>query len=83
MNLLLNTILVGIEFPSPAFIIPTLNEYLGHLGGDAVFFGVVMAAFSFSSVLASPIYGLVQDHLRQTKVVILFANLWEIAGGYN
>ncbi|XP_038078943.1 uncharacterized protein LOC119746207 [Patiria miniata] len=72
-------LLGGIEY---AVVLPTLNEYLGHLDGDPLFFGMVMAAFSFSGVLVSPLYGLIQDRIHKTKVLILFANLWEIGGNF-
>ncbi|XP_071805299.1 uncharacterized protein [Asterias amurensis] len=72
-------LLGGIEY---AVVLPTLNEYLGSLDGDATFFGIVMAAFSFSGVLTSPLYGLFQDRFHRTKILILFANLFEIAGNF-
>ncbi|XP_022090432.1 uncharacterized protein LOC110979169 isoform X2 [Acanthaster planci] len=41
-----------------------------------------MAAFSFSGLLMSPLYGLIQDRFKKTKILILFANLWEIGGNF-
>ena len=64
-----------------AVILPTLWLYLEHrFDAEQWFFGVVFAAFPFSSLLSSPLFGFWVDYTQKTKTVILFANLFEIGG---
>ena len=66
---------------SIAVILPTLWLYLEHrFDADQWFFGVVFAAFCFSNLLSSPLFGFWVDYTQKTKTAILFANLFEIGG---
>ncbi|XP_038672025.1 major facilitator superfamily domain-containing protein 8-like isoform X2 [Scyliorhinus canicula] len=67
----------GIEY---AVILPTIWAYLQTLDAEPYFLGLGLSAFSFSGLIASPIFGHVSDRLQRTKAIILFANLFEIAG---
>lgn len=70
----------GIEY---AVILPTLWLYLEHkFDAEQWFFGVVFAAFCFSNLLASPLFGFWVDYTQKTKTAILFANLFEIGGNF-
>ena len=67
-------------FPT-AVILPTLWLYLEHrFDAEQWFFGVVFAAFCFSNLLSSPLFGFWVDYTQKTKSAILFANLFEIGG---
>ena len=64
-----------------AVILPTLWLYLEHrFDAEQWFFGVVFAAFCFTNLLASPLFGFWVDYTQKTKAAILFANLFEIGG---
>ncbi|XP_048460337.1 uncharacterized protein mfsd8l1 [Rhincodon typus] len=69
----------GIEY---AVILPTIWAYLQTLHAEPYFLGLGLSAFSFSGLIASPIFGRVSDSTRKTKAIILFANLFEIAGNF-
>lgn len=67
----------GIEY---SVIFPTLWDYLRGKGGEEWLYGLTLAAFSISNLFAGPVYGVVFDTTRQTKLIVLFANLFEIGG---
>ena len=67
----------GIEY---SVIIPTLWDYLRSKGGEEWLYGLTLAAFSISNLFAGPLYGVVFDATHQTKLIVLFANLFEIGG---
>ncbi|XP_063965337.1 uncharacterized protein LOC129276773 [Lytechinus pictus] len=68
----------GIEY---AVILPTLNDYLkNEFHTKQFFYGIVLSAFSLSGVLVAPVYGVWYDRTHKTKMMIIFANMWEIAG---
>ncbi|XP_072037051.1 uncharacterized protein [Amphiura filiformis] len=69
----------GIEY---AIIMPTVYLYIQELGGDPSFLGVVLAAFSFTGLIAAPIFGILQDKYHNTKFLVLFANMFEIIGNF-
>ncbi|XP_078419993.1 major facilitator superfamily domain-containing protein 8 [Cetorhinus maximus] len=69
----------GIEY---AVILPTIWAYLQTLHAEPYFLGLGLSAFSFSGLIASPIFGCVSDRTWNTKAIILFANLFEIAGNF-
>ena len=67
----------GIEY---SVIFPTMWDYLRGLGGQEWLYGLSLAAFSISNLFTSPLYGLVFDMTQRTKLIVLFANLFEIGG---
>ncbi|XP_071478648.1 major facilitator superfamily domain-containing protein 8-like [Diadema antillarum] len=68
----------GIEY---AVILPTLNDYLqNEFHAKQFFYGLVLSAFSLSGLLVAPFFGIWYDRTHKTKMMILFANMWEIAG---
>lgn len=69
--------LSGIEY---AVILPTLNGYLKSLDAEQAFLGIVMSAFSFSGLVAAPIYGRITDKTRSIKICVIVSNLFEIIG---
>ncbi|XP_072897256.1 major facilitator superfamily domain-containing protein 8-like isoform X1 [Hemitrygon akajei] len=69
----------GIEY---AVILPTIWAYLQTLQAEPYFLGLGLSAFSFSGLIANPILGHLSDRSRRTKAIILFANLFEIAGNF-
>ncbi|XP_072111402.1 major facilitator superfamily domain-containing protein 8 isoform X3 [Mobula birostris] len=69
----------GIEY---AVILPTIWAYLQTLQAEPYFLGLGLSAFSFSGLIADPILGHLSDRSRRTKAIILFANLFEIAGNF-
>ncbi|XP_067851390.1 major facilitator superfamily domain-containing protein 8 isoform X1 [Heptranchias perlo] len=69
----------GIEY---AVILPTIWAYLQTLHAEPYFLGLGLSAFSFSGLIAGPIFGHVSDRTRRTKSIILIANLFEIAGNF-
>ncbi|XP_051874738.1 major facilitator superfamily domain-containing protein 8-like [Pristis pectinata] len=69
----------GIEY---AVILPTIWAYLQTLQAEPYFLGLGLSAFSFSGLIAGPILGHISDRSRRTKAIILFANLFEIAGNF-
>lgn len=69
--------------PSPvvsAVILPTIWRYLQILEAPPYFLGLGLAAFSLSGLLTGPLFGIWSDRSRTTKSIILFSNLFEIAG---
>lgn len=72
-------LLSGVEY---AVILPTIWKYLQTLDAAPYFLGVSLSAFSFSGLLSGPIFGHWSDRTRTTKKIILFANLFEIAGNF-
>ncbi|XP_060096896.1 major facilitator superfamily domain-containing protein 8-like [Heteronotia binoei] len=69
----------GIEY---AVILPTIWAYLQMLDAEPYFLGLAISAFSFSGLLTGPLFGYWSDRTRQTKAIILFANLFQIAGNF-
>lgn len=67
----------GIEY---SVIFPTMWDYIHGMGGQEWMYGLTLAAFSISNLFAGPVYGLLFDMTQQTKVIVLFANLFEIGG---
>ena len=64
-----------------AVILPTLWDYLHiNFGATKWFYGLTLSAFSMANFVTGPLYGLAFDYTRQTKSIILFANLFEIGG---
>ncbi|XP_066295871.1 major facilitator superfamily domain-containing protein 8-like [Branchiostoma lanceolatum] len=69
--------LAGVEY---AVILPTAWLYVESLGGDRFFFGMVFSSFSAASLVFGIIFGIWADRVGKTKWIIIFANLWGIAG---
>ena len=67
----------GIEF---SVILPTMWDYLRGLGGQEWLYGLSLAAFSISNLFTSPLYGFVFDKTHRTKLIVLFAGLFQIGG---
>ena len=67
----------GIEY---SVILPTMWDYLHSKGGEEWLYGVSLAAFSISNLITGPLYGIVFDRTHRTKLIVLFANLFEIGG---
>ncbi|XP_034039929.1 major facilitator superfamily domain-containing protein 8 [Thalassophryne amazonica] len=70
-------LLNGIEY---AVILPTIWRYLQILEAPPYFLGLGLSAFSLTGLLTGPIFGLWSDRIKTTKTIILFSNLFEIAG---
>uniref|UniRef100_A0A3Q3IRB9 Major facilitator superfamily (MFS) profile domain-containing protein n=1 Tax=Monopterus albus TaxID=43700 RepID=A0A3Q3IRB9_MONAL len=71
--------LSGIEY---AVILPTIWTYLQILEAPPYFLGLGLSAFSLSGLLTGPLFGLWSDRSQTTKSIILFSNLFEIAGNF-
>ncbi|KAF1383519.1 hypothetical protein PFLUV_G00132720 [Perca fluviatilis] len=71
--------LSGIEY---AVILPTIWRYLQILEAPPYFLGLGLSAFSLSGLLTGPLFGLWSDRSRTTRSIILFSNLFEIAGNF-
>ncbi|XP_031710272.1 major facilitator superfamily domain-containing protein 8 [Anarrhichthys ocellatus] len=69
----------GIEY---AVILPTIWRYLQILEAPPYFLGLGLSAFSLSGLLTGPLFGLWSDRNQTTKSIILFSNLFEIAGNF-
>ncbi|KAF3690808.1 Major facilitator superfamily domain-containing protein 8 [Channa argus] len=69
----------GVEY---AVILPTIWRYLQTLDAQPYFLGLALSAFSLSGLLSGPLFGHWSDRTRTTKKIILFANLFEIAGNF-
>ncbi|XP_076000566.1 major facilitator superfamily domain-containing protein 8 [Genypterus blacodes] len=71
--------LSGIEY---AVILPTIWRYLQILEAPPYFLGLGLSAFSLAGLLTGPFFGLWSDKTKTTKSIILFSNLFEIAGNF-
>ncbi|XP_028283944.1 major facilitator superfamily domain-containing protein 8-like [Parambassis ranga] len=71
--------LSGIEY---AVILPTIWRYLQILEAPPYFLGLGLSAFSLSGLLTGPLFGFWSDRSKTTKSIILFSNLFEIAGNF-
>ncbi|MED6287561.1 hypothetical protein CHARACLAT_017663 [Characodon lateralis] len=69
--------LSGIEY---AVILPTIWRYLQILEAPHYFLGLGLSAFSLSALLTGPLFGVWSDRSKTTKSIILFSNIFEIAG---
>uniref|UniRef100_A0A8D0H894 Major facilitator superfamily (MFS) profile domain-containing protein n=1 Tax=Sphenodon punctatus TaxID=8508 RepID=A0A8D0H894_SPHPU len=69
----------GIEY---AVILPTIWAYLQTLDAQPYFLGLGISAFSFTGLITGPLFGHLSDRTRRTKGIILFANLFEVAGNF-
>ncbi|XP_062987942.1 major facilitator superfamily domain-containing protein 8-like [Elgaria multicarinata webbii] len=69
----------GIEY---AVILPTIWAYLQTLDAEPYFLGLGISAFSFAGLITGPLFGYWSDRTHRTKGVILFANLFQIAGNF-
>uniref|UniRef100_H3AUY4 Major facilitator superfamily (MFS) profile domain-containing protein n=1 Tax=Latimeria chalumnae TaxID=7897 RepID=H3AUY4_LATCH len=69
----------GVEY---AVILPTIWAYLQILNAEPYFLGLGLSAFSFTGLLAGPIFGHWSDRTHRTKSIILFANLFESPGNF-
>ncbi|XP_054646697.1 major facilitator superfamily domain-containing protein 8 isoform X2 [Dunckerocampus dactyliophorus] len=72
-------LLSGVEY---AVILPTIWKYLQTLDAPPYFLGLTLSAFSLSGLLSGPLFGHWSDRTRTTKKIILFSNLFEIAGNF-
>ncbi|XP_054889352.1 major facilitator superfamily domain-containing protein 8 [Poeciliopsis prolifica] len=71
--------LSGIEY---AVILPTIWRYLQILEAPPYFLGLGLSAFSLSALITGPLFGVWSDRSKTTKSIILFSNLFEIAGNF-
>ncbi|MED6249631.1 hypothetical protein ATANTOWER_017280 [Ataeniobius toweri] len=71
--------LSGIEY---AVILPTIWRYLQILEAPPYFLGLGLSAFSLSALLTGPLFGVWSDRSKTTKSIILFSNIFEIAGNF-
>uniref|UniRef100_A0A3Q1JH28 Major facilitator superfamily (MFS) profile domain-containing protein n=1 Tax=Anabas testudineus TaxID=64144 RepID=A0A3Q1JH28_ANATE len=71
--------LSGVEY---AVILPTIWSYLQILKAPPYFLGLGLSAFSLSGLLTGPLFGFWSDRSKTTKSIILFSNLFEIAGNF-
>ncbi|CAK6952230.1 major facilitator superfamily domain-containing protein 8 [Scomber scombrus] len=71
--------LSGIEY---AVILPTIWRYLQILEAPPYFLGLGLSAFSMSGLLTGPLFGFWSDRSKTTKSIILFSNIFEIAGNF-
>lgn len=67
-------------FVPPAVILPTIWRYLQILEAPPYFLGLGLSAFSLSGLLTGPLFGFWSDRSGTTKSIVLFSNLFEIAG---
>ena len=67
----------GVEY---SVIFPTMLNYVRSKDGKEWLYGLSLAAFSISNLVTAPFYGLVFDKTKKTKLIVLFANLFEIGG---
>ena len=65
---------------STGVILPTMWDYLQSMHGKEWLYGLSLSAFSISNLVTGPIYGVLFDRTHSTKLIILFANLFEIGG---
>nr|XP_019957134.1 PREDICTED: major facilitator superfamily domain-containing protein 8-like [Paralichthys olivaceus] len=65
-----------------AVILPTIWRYLQLLEAPPYFLGLGLSAFSLSGLLTGPLFGFWSDRWKNTKSIILFSNLFEIAGNF-
>uniref|UniRef100_A0A1A8IXE5 Major facilitator superfamily (MFS) profile domain-containing protein n=3 Tax=Nothobranchius kuhntae TaxID=321403 RepID=A0A1A8IXE5_NOTKU len=72
-------LLSGVEY---AVILPTIWRYLQTLEAAPYFLGLALSAFSFSGLLAGPLFGHWSDRTRTTKKIILLCNFFEIVGNF-
>ncbi|CAF97546.1 unnamed protein product [Tetraodon nigroviridis] len=72
-------LLSGIEY---AVILPTIWRYLQVLEAPPYFLGLGLSAFSLSALLTGPLFGFWSDRSGRTKSIVLFSNLFEIAGNF-
>lgn len=61
-------------------ILPTLNGYLNSLDAPAGFLGILMASFSFTGLITTPIYGILSDKTKSSKFALVASNVFEIVG---
>ena len=61
-------------------ILPTMFDYLRGFGGEEWLYGLCLSAFSISNFFMGPLFGFVFDRTHRTKLIVLFANLFEIGG---
>lgn len=66
-----------------AVILPTIWRYLQILEAPPYFLGLGLSAFSLTGLLTGPLFGFWSDRSKTTKSIILFSNLFEIAGEYS
>lgn len=69
--------LTGVEY---AVILPSALQYLQRYNGNQFELGLCLSAYSLSSLFSSPLMGKWSDVYNNTKLIIIFANLWQIAG---
>lgn len=67
----------GIEY---SVIFPTMWDYIQEKDGKEWLYGLSLAAFSISNLVTAPFYGVLFDKTYKTKLIVLFANLFEIGG---
>ncbi|XP_035697619.1 uncharacterized protein LOC118430722 [Branchiostoma floridae] len=70
-------LIAGVEY---AVILPTAWLYVESLGGDKFFFGMVFSSFSVASLVFGIVFGIWADQVGKTKWIVIFANMWGIAG---
>ena len=68
----------GVEY---SVIFPTMWDYMHlHFDSSEWLYGLSLAAFSISNLFTGPLFGAVFDRTHRTRLLVLFANLFEIGG---
>ena len=67
----------GIEY---SVIFPTMLFYLEGFEGEVWLYGLSLSAFSISNLFMGPLFGFAFDRTHKTRLIVLFANLFEIGG---
>uniref|UniRef100_A0A1X7UZ04 Major facilitator superfamily (MFS) profile domain-containing protein n=1 Tax=Amphimedon queenslandica TaxID=400682 RepID=A0A1X7UZ04_AMPQE len=68
----------GMEY---SVILPTCWDYMHEeFGAQKWLYGLTISAMSISNLLIGPIMGAIYDKTHQTKILVLFLNLFEIGG---
>ncbi|XP_070568719.1 uncharacterized protein [Ptychodera flava] len=66
-----------------AVILPTIYAYISETyHAEPYFLGLCLSAFSLTGLVTAPLFGKWYDKTHKTKLMILFCNLWEIAGNF-
>lgn len=68
----------GIEY---SVIFPTMLDYVKKFGGEEWLYGLSLSAFSISNLIFSPIYGILFDKTKMTRLMVLVGCLFEVGGG--
>ena len=61
-------------------VIPTVNDYIGYLGANQAYMGIVMSIFAVGSIISAPTMGRLTDRIGTSRPLVLTGICCHLSG---